>query len=155
LANQAIEQRGQSDGTHFLRVWSLLALGSVEEAVAESAMMSRGLKRASHWPATANLLAGNAGVANELADDFLDDGEALMDSKLTLLKFMGRQQEVEAMAAEIDEHPAGHVILATAHLDCVCGPMLDLNVTPNFKARLQDGGLDSPPETIIERVIGK
>jgi len=155
LANQAIEQLGQSDGTHFLRVWTLLALGSVEEAVAESAMMSRGLKRAGNWPAIANLLAGNVEVASELADDFLEDGEALMSSKLTLLKFMGRQQEVEALAAEIDGRPAGHVILAGAHVDCLCGAMFDLDVTPNFKARLQEGGLDWPPESIIDPVVVK
>ena len=155
VANQAIEELGQSDGTHFIRVWTLLALGSVEEAVAESAMMSRGLKRAGNWPAIANLLAGNPEVASELADDFLADGDALMSSKLTLLKFMGRQQELEALAAEIDERPAGHVILAGVHLDCLCGPMFDLDVTPNFKARLEEGGLDWPPETIIEPVTGK
>jgi len=57
--------------------------------------------------------------------------------------------------AEIDERPAGHVILAGAHVDCLCGPMFDLDVTPNFKARLQEGGLDWPPETIIEPVTGK
>jgi TolB-like protein len=150
MANEAIEQLGQSDGTHFLRAWTLLALGSVEEAVAESAMMSRGLKRAGHWPAIANLMAGNIEFASELADEFLHDSEALFNSKLTLLKFMGRQQEVEALAAEIDEHPAGHLILAGAHLDCLCGPMFDLDVTPNFKARLQEGGLIWPPETIID-----
>jgi len=74
---------------------------------------------------------------------------------LTLLKFMGRQQELEAMAAEIDERPAGHVILAGAHLDCYCGPLFDLDVTPNFKARLEESGLAWPPETIIEPVTGK
>jgi len=33
--------------------------------------------------------------------------------------------------------------------------MFDLDVTPNFKARLQEGGLDWPPETIIEPVTWK
>jgi len=151
-ANEAIEQLGQSDATHFLRVWTLLALGSVEEAVAESAMMSGGLKRAGNWPAIANLLAGNIETARELAEDFLNDSEALATSKLVLLRFMGRQQELEALAAAIDKSPAGHVNLAGAHSDCVCGPMFDLDVTPNFKARLEEGGLDWPPETIIDPV---
>jgi TolB-like protein len=155
LANKAIEQLGQSDGTHFLRVWTLLALGSIDEAVAESAMMSPGLKRAGNWPAIANLLAGNTEVASEIADDFLEDGEALISSKLTLLKFMGRQQELEALASAIDKRPAGHVILAGAHLDCLCGPMFELDVTPNFKAGLTEGGLVWPPETIIDPVAIK
>jgi len=65
-----------------------------------------------------------------------------MGSKSTLLKFIGRQKEVEALATEIDKQPAAHVILAGAHLDCLFGPMFGQDVTPNFKTRLKEGDLD-------------
>ena len=49
----------------------------------------------------------------------------------------------------LDAQPAGPFLLAVLGADCLCGAPFDLDVTPNFKARLAESGLPWPPRAAI------
>ena len=62
----------------------------------------------------------------------------------------GRREEVNQAAAEIDRHQFGAATLAQLVLWCGCGAPFDLEATPNFAARLEEGNLPWPPAPIME-----
>jgi adenylate cyclase len=53
-------------------------------------------------------------------------------------------------AAKIDEHPFGAVTLSQVAVWCGCGAPWDLDATPNFAAKLEEGSLDWPPRESME-----
>jgi len=61
----------------------------------------------------------------------------------------GRREKANRKAAEIDEHFFGGVVLWSIANWCHCGSPWDLEVTPNFAARIDEANLTWPPETIL------
>ena len=61
----------------------------------------------------------------------------------------GDRAEANRRAALLDARPAGGLLLAVAVTYCGCGAPFDLEATPNFKARLEESGLQWPPPVAI------
>ncbi len=83
----------------------------------------------------------------ELADAV--DGVAAFN-KLTLYAITGDRQTANTVAGELDEFPAGPMILAAIVKYCTCGAPFDLEATPNFKARLDEARIPWPPFAPVE-----
>jgi TolB-like protein len=59
----------------------------------------------------------------------------------------GRRDEVNRVAAEMDEHYFGPIVLwGTAHW-CQCGSPWELGATPNFAAKLEEANIAWPPKS--------
>ena len=71
-------------------------------------------------------------------------------NKLTLYTITGDRQTANTVAAELDQFPAGPMILAAIVKYCTCGAPFDLEVTPNFKVRLKEAGIPWPPFAPVE-----
>jgi tetratricopeptide (TPR) repeat protein len=61
--------------------------------------------------------------------------------------WIGRRDIANATAAEIDEHYFGANVLWQLVQWCQCGAPWDLEVTPNFAARIEEANLTWPPVT--------
>lgn len=61
--------------------------------------------------------------------------------------WIGRRDAVNAAAAEIDEHYFGANVLWQLAQWCQCGAPWDLEVTPNFAAKIEEANLTWPPVT--------
>ncbi len=59
----------------------------------------------------------------------------------------GRRDEVNRKAAEIDEHYFGAQVLWQLANWCLCGSPWELEVTPNFAAKVKEANIAWPPET--------
>jgi hypothetical protein len=153
LIAQGEATMGGSDSTSMQKVRALVTLGRLDEARAELPSLSAGsaervigelLVAAKTGGDIAGLSAGsrdarhqgwNPGyweVADVLAESLLDDRVAS-----------------NRRAAEIDAVPGGPLKLAVLLSLCQCGVPFDLEVTPNFKARLDESGLAWPPVDLV------
>ena len=141
-----------ADGNQFPVVG--MTVGQIRRRLRDRLDIDPESMRSGHWAAIAYAMAGDTESAEDVAQRFLQ-ANSLNFTYLGLLKFLGRQEELDALAAEIDQRPAGHVILAGAFLDCICGPLFDLDLTPNFKARLREGELDWPPVMTIDPSLAR
>ena len=63
---------------------------------------------------------------------------------------IGDREATNRIAAQIDEDPFGSAALTGLVLWCMCGAPWDLEVTPNFAADLEEGGLHWPPPSPIK-----
>jgi hypothetical protein len=59
----------------------------------------------------------------------------------------GRRDEVNRKAAEIDEHYFGAIVLWQLANWCLCGSPWELEVTPNFAAKIEEANTTWPPKT--------
>jgi hypothetical protein len=62
----------------------------------------------------------------------------------------GNREEVNRIAAIIDAHHFGSVTLAQMGVWCACGSPWDLEVTPNFAAKIDEGSLPWPPKQVLD-----
>ncbi len=63
---------------------------------------------------------------------------------------LGNREAANAYASEMDTRFAGPFILAEAVKGCFCGAPFDLDVTPNFKKRIEEAGFHWPPPSPIK-----
>jgi TolB-like protein len=63
--------------------------------------------------------------------------------------WLGKQDDANRIAAQIDTHPFGSPALSTIALWCLCGAPWDLAATPAFAANLKESGLPWPPNSPI------
>jgi adenylate cyclase len=99
-----------------------------------------------------NLLAAARGDRELLADKmeqakYFDEVNGLW--ALLIHAWAGDQQFNNALAAEIDAHPAGPMALTLATRWCSCGAPWDISATPNFAAIVEEARLPWPPATIV------
>ena len=64
---------------------------------------------------------------------------------LQIAAWGGDRERANFEAAKIDQHPFGAVTLTLITSWCGCGAPFDLDATPNFAAKLRDGGPAWPP----------
>ena len=128
-----------------MRLVGLLAAGHYKED-AEAYMPA---DHGSIYPFPDKLLlearAGTAERARQISDAYLarpgvDDWSAMVAAAV-----VGNRQGANAAAARIDARPGGAFMLFISSQMCFCGAPFDLEVTPNFKARLDESGFPWPP----------
>ncbi len=95
------------------------------------------------------MLGNREEVSRIYADDVLYSDAGFYWSMM-VASWGGMRDEANRLAAEVDQHRFGTATLAQWIMWCGCGAPFDLESTPNFAANLEDGGLDWPPEPIME-----
>jgi adenylate cyclase len=63
---------------------------------------------------------------------------------------LGNREAANAHASKLDARFAGPFILVETIKGCFCGAPFDLDVTPNFKARIEEAGFSWPPPSPIK-----
>jgi adenylate cyclase len=69
---------------------------------------------------------------------------------LQYLAFTGQREEANRWAADIDARAYGPLPLILVTMWCGCGAPFDLEATPNFAAKIEQGGLIWPPTPTAE-----
>ena len=72
------------------------------------------------------------------------------DIVLNYLPRTGDRETANRIAAELDSKPFGYLSLMSVPQFCMCGAPWDIDVTPNFKKRIEDAGFEWPPGSPIE-----
>jgi TolB-like protein len=93
---------------------------------------------------------GDAQKAQAAMERLISDYPGRKDVHLVYLPQLGERELANALAAEIDALPYGYLTLAGIPQACLCGAPWDLEVTPNFAKRLEEGDLPWPPASPID-----
>jgi TolB-like protein len=72
-----------------------------------------------------------------------------LDLQLLALAIMGDRNGANELAASIDGHPYGYLILMQLPMSCACGIPFDLEYTPNFARLVEEANLAWPPPSPI------
>jgi TolB-like protein len=72
------------------------------------------------------------------------EGESKFNT-LAMYAWTGDRENANRLAADLDQHPFGHIALSIAVLHCACGEPWDLSVTPVFAEKIAESGLSWPP----------
>ncbi|MGB7450892.1 MAG: hypothetical protein WBM36_02055, partial [Lysobacterales bacterium] len=87
----------------------------------------------------------NIAMAQQVLDDWLANGEVEDLSLLRIYAAMGNREKANQTASNMDERFGGTFLLQEAVGVCMCGAPFDLDVTPNYKKRLEEAGFQWPP----------
>ena len=102
---------------------------------------------------TAALLAGHAGDKEKIdliSRQIWDRGTDGNFWGLIVAAWAGDREESNRLAAKIDEHHFGAPTLAQIANWCSCGAPWDLEVTPNFAAKIAEANVPWPPAADLE-----
>ena len=81
----------------------------------------------------------------------LNTGDSVGDFWMILVAaWGGDREEANRLAAQFDQHHFGSVALTQTTQWCGCGAPFDLDVTPNFAAKLEEGNLTWPPQPTMD-----
>jgi TolB-like protein len=95
-------------------------------------------------------LAGNLALAREMAEAYWSGPDTDKLSLLVLAAAVGDRDRANQIAAQIDSQPGGVVALTLSVWACFCGATFDLEVAPNYKARIEEADFPWPPPTLID-----
>lgn len=131
------------------RYWALLAAGRVDDPMAQgpgaegSGMpFSRQILR--------EALAGDPDTARRLAEEYWSGPEALSWASIWLAAVVGDRDRANELAAEVDSRPGSTIVFSGIIFTCFCGAPFDLEVTPNFKDRIEEAAVPWPPAKPID-----
>jgi TolB-like protein len=95
-------------------------------------------------------LEGEIETAREILDSWQSENSVEDMSMLIIEAVLGDKDAANTIAAEMDARYAGPFILVEAVKNCYCGAPFDINVTPNFKARIEEAGFAWPPASPLK-----
>jgi hypothetical protein len=95
-------------------------------------------------------LEGEIEVARKINDGFRNDHPVDDITQLLVEAVLGDKNAANVLAAKMDARFAGPFLLLEATKNCFCGAPFDIDMTPNFKARVEEAGLSWPPVTPIK-----
>lgn len=88
---------------------------------------------------------GQHSKAEALIDTYVGSADESRFNTLAMYAWMGNLEAANQLAAELDQHPFGHIALAITILHCACGEPWSMASTPNFAAKVAESGLKWPP----------
>jgi len=149
-ALEEAENNGVSDPwLDVYRYSALLAAGHVDD----EAMRGPG-PPGSYWDFDRQIfweaLAGNPAVGRRMAEEYWSRPDANDWASLVLAASVGDRERANEIAARIDMHPGSVVVLSLSVVNCYCGAPFDLEVTPNYKAHIEEAGFPWPPPKPID-----
>ncbi len=150
FADQAEASNGESRSLAFTRILAYLALGRFEEADAQFVAGNFNASGIAEGISIVGIMVpAAAGRAIEW-ESLRPALEHNPDRLLVAAAVFGDRAAANAAAAEIDRLPLGGMILVRATNRCYCGALFDLEATPNFAQRLDEGSLPWPPPSPID-----
>jgi TolB-like protein len=140
-----------------IEIWALIAAGRFESA---ENLLSRSEADLFYSFLSGTKLAAARGDS-EVAAQLLNTAHAMSQDQLgsrnlggfLMLQYhaaFGNRAEANRLAARIDQQAYGPLPLLLITMWCACGAPFDLEVTPNFAAKLEQGNLPWPPDSPID-----
>ena len=134
------------------RFWALLAAGRVDDPMARGPgpagsgmLFSRQILR--------EALVGDPETARGLANEYWSSPDAASWASLWLAAVLGDRDRANEIAAEIDSRPGSTIVFSGVIFTCFCGAPFDLDVTPNFRSRIEEAAVPWPPAKPIDYPI--
>lgn len=128
---------------------ALVAMGQFETAESESQLRHQDEFLAAYVEIIRAAARGDRGHAEALRRAFLPHAEMTDFEKLQMHAVLGEREQANAVAALVDQRARMPMSLMLVTLWCNCGAPFDLEATPNFAAKLQEGELPWPPRSPI------
>ncbi|HET6591616.1 MAG TPA: hypothetical protein VFG48_01745, partial [Xanthomonadales bacterium] len=130
--------------------YALLAMGQFETAANEVSLQRTDEFLARFLEIVNAAARGDRSRAQELYQAFRSHPEISDYERLQLNAVLGERDEANTVAARVDRRAKIPISLMLVTLWCHCGAPFDLEATPNFAAKLQEGELPWPPRSPIE-----
>jgi TolB-like protein len=131
------------------RYWALLAAGRVNDPMAEGPEPD-----SSGMPFPPQILrealAGNPGIARQMAENYWSSPDANNWASLWVAAVVGDRKRANEIAAQIDSRPGSPMVFSGIIFTCFCGAPFDLDVTPNYKTRIEEADVPWPPPKRID-----
>jgi TolB-like protein len=90
---------------------------------------------------------GDAAEAKQILEAY---APRITDTDMEIFSITGDRELANEMANRIDGQPYGYLHLMTSIMTCYCGAPFDLEATPDFARRLEEGELPWPPNSPID-----
>ncbi len=130
-------------------VYAYLGAGQLEEL---ERFVEQGVDDSLYLHVYRMLLAaqrGDAAGANQHRLEIAATESKALDVRLLGFALAGDRDGANELAASIDTHPYGYLILMQLPVSCACGAPFDLERTPNFARLIEEADLAWPPESPI------
>jgi TolB-like protein/tetratricopeptide (TPR) repeat protein len=130
---------------------ALNELGRVDEALE----VARGISADTPFNAMFSVVgalaaAGRIEEAQALISEWDHRRGDRSDMFMTMAALVGDRDAANGMAAVLDARPGGTMLLLVQAYTCGCGALFDLEIAPNFAARLEEAEIPWPPPIRIE-----
>ena len=93
---------------------------------------------------------GDVDAVNAARAIMEENRSSRLDIQINFLPRTGDREAANKMAATLDAMPYGYLALMSAPSQCMCGAPWDIEVTPNFKKRIEDADLPWPPASPVD-----
>jgi hypothetical protein len=87
--------------------------------------------------------------ARQIYLDWVETHDMQLTDQLISAAVLGDRTDANRIASDIDARAGGNLVLIDTITTCLCGAPFDLDVTPNFKARIEEAGISWPPASPI------
>lgn len=141
---------GADPWTTTIKQQALIFLGRGDEALA---LAPSSVEEAKDWGLRALPLAflGDVEAAKASLREYeAIHGDSSWRKNIWFQAILGNRERANELAATMDALPAGPFVLLELAESCLCGVPWDMEVTPVFRARIEESGLPWPPETVIQ-----
>ena len=133
------------------RQGSYMALGRVEEALALAPEVARDVAFYGMGAKALPLArAGDKQGALLAMEQFSAENGPDPRGELKVHAALGNREKANELAAHVDEQAGGSMALMILVDYCGCGAPFDLEVTPNFRERVNEANIEWPPRKIID-----
>jgi TolB-like protein len=122
-----------------------LAAGRIDGAEQVIARYMRGGRRVVAMRGAIAAARGDATLATKLSAQAQQMEGPRGPGFISGLAIRGLRDDANQLAAELDAHPYGYLLLMLVPAYCYCGAPWDLEYTPNFAKLLEDADLAWPP----------
>jgi tetratricopeptide (TPR) repeat protein len=146
----AIARIGNNSWFSAMKARAYMSLGRFEEARQEASKVMLDEPVFGNTKILVEAAAGNLKKARKLAADRMEIWGNSEITNFQVLVALGHQDQINQLAAEIDDLPGGSGQLASVISSCQCGTPFNLEATPNFRNQLQESGLPWPPPSPIQ-----
>jgi TolB-like protein len=126
------------------RFFALLAAGRVDDPMARGPR-PRGSLLLYGRQILREALSGDPNRARQLASEHFSKPNVDDWSSLIVAAIVGDRQRANEIAARADATPGGIIMFSLTVLTCFCGAPFDIEVAPNYRARLEEAGFVWPP----------
>jgi adenylate cyclase len=128
---------------------ALIALGRYETAVNEGSLRRVDELLAGFQEIIIAAARGERARAETLFADLNRNPDISDFERLQVFAMLGDRTSANGIAARVDQRSRGPISLTLAALWCHCGAPFDLDATPKFAAKLEEGQLPWPPRSPI------
>jgi tetratricopeptide (TPR) repeat protein len=152
IHRHALDTLGEHPTIQYDEQLALLALGRHKEAaeVALRVPLAAAYVHGVIMRVRSAAASGRIDEARTWAESILSSETNSEKSLLQASAMLGDREVANRIAASLDARAGGSLKLLRVVSDCFCGLVFDMEVTPNFAARIAESGVPWPPPTLID-----